>query len=116
LTPHSVTVATYTNSLVGLAVNLDKCLGKFAAFFWGLMHLPRVGRQIGRWGEGVSSAGDRGSADPGRPSGEQAGFFILCPVVSLYVYGAVYRQYGAVISRSSDLESPVTPSLKPITC
>ena len=59
-----MTVATYTNSLVGLAVSVDKLqFGKVAAFFWGLMHLPR-GVATGRWGEGVSSAGARGSADP----------------------------------------------------
>jgi hypothetical protein len=37
------------------------------------------------------------------------------PIACLSVSGAVYRLYGAVISRSSDLQSPLRPSQKPIT-
>ena len=65
-----MTAATYTNLLVGLEVSVEKLqFGKVAAFFWGLMHLPRGGGEMGRWGEGVSGAGAGGSADPGEAIG-----------------------------------------------
>ena len=71
------------------------------------MHLPRGVAQIGRWGEGVSSADARGSADPGEAIGGTS--WILLSIArspACRVSGPVYRLSGAVISRSSDLESP----------